>query len=38
MGFSSLDIEQWWSKVKECNCMNYTKTITCEKQQDNKLL
>ena len=31
-GFTSQEIEQWWKKAKDSNCMNYVKTIPGEKQ------
>ena len=32
---TSQEIDQWWRKVKQSNCMNYIKTLPRESQQDN---
>ena len=34
-GFTSQEIELWWRKAKDSNCMNYVKTLPRESQQDN---
>lgn len=33
-GFGSYELEQWWRKAKESNCMNYIKTLPSEFHQD----
>ena len=33
-GCTSQEIDQWWRKVKQSNCMNYIKTLPCKSLQN----